>query len=96
MTEKTSLHLLEEEVNDEASFLKFAEALLHDWVDECQKEKETPSPLGSVGVNGWQNGELGSFLEAAIAWAAAHPMFKGELNPWRKFALFLHAGKFYE
>jgi hypothetical protein len=96
MAEKTNLYSLEKAVKDEASFLKFADALLQDWLDECQKEIQNPTPAGSPGANGWQNGDLAGFLEAAIAWATAHPMFRDETNPWKRFAAFLHAGKFYE
>lgn len=96
MAENTNLYLLEKNVKDEASFLIFAEALLQDLLDERKKEKDNPSPTSSPGANGWQNVDLADFLEAAIAWAKAHPMFTDETNPWQKFAVFLHAGKFYE
>jgi hypothetical protein len=94
MEEKADLYLLQEAVKDKTSFLKFADALLQNWLDECQKESF--SPIDNADTDGWQNGDLASFLEAAIAWASVHPMFSDEINPWQKFAAFLHAGKFYE
>ena len=96
MGQNTNLHLLEEKVKDEMSFLSFADALLQDLLDEREKEKENPNSPYGRGANGWQNTDLAAFLEAAIAWAKVHPMFTEEANPWQKFAVFLHAGKSYE
>ena len=96
MTGNTNLHLLTEDVEDEMSFLNFAEALLQDLLEERKREKENPSAAYSAGANGWQNADLDGFLKAAIAWAKDHPKFTDKTNPWQKFAIFLHAGKFYE
>lgn len=96
----TDLFELEKEVHDEASFLVFVEALMKDKIEEGQKEKAHPSSPFSPGANGWENGTIAAFLEAAIAWARdtakGTPSYKKPDNPWRRCAQILHAGKFCE
>ena len=86
-------------VKDEESFLKFAEALYLDWIDEVEKEKKKPSPPYSSGANGWENGTIDAFLEASVAWARSggkDPSVDIGNNLWKYFAAFLYAGKHYE
>lgn len=86
-------------VVDEKSFIEFAKALQADKEEENRIEKEEPSPPYSQGHNGWENGSIEAFLESSIAWSEDTnfgEMFSKDLNPWRKFANFLLAGKFYE
>jgi len=95
-------------VCDQHSFLEFAKALIADREDEVAKEREKPSSPYGPGANGWENSTIEDFLEAAVAWAedsefgqmqwTPEGMAKGlqEDNPWRRFANFLYAGKFYE
>ena len=96
----TDLHELVTTVHDEESFLSFLRALLEDWESEQQSERLNPSPPYSPGENGWENGTIGAFLDAAIAWARdsrkgqfAQPL---DQNPWFRRAHILYAGKFYE
>jgi hypothetical protein len=58
------------QVVDETSFLQFLAALKDDWDDEQAKESVAPSSPYGPGANGWENGTIGAFLEAAIAWPA--------------------------
>ena len=90
-----------EKVNDEASFLVFAKALLADREDEVRKEKIKPSSPYGPGANGWENGSIEAYIESAIAWAEDSNFGKSQEpgiqeNPWKQFAVFLYCGKIYE
>jgi len=95
----TDLYELVETVVDRESFLSFARALVLDLEDEARKEQESPSSPYGPGANGWENGSIEAYLDAAIRWTEA---WKGKehelpLEPsWRSFAEFLFAGKYYE
>lgn len=89
-----------ESVRDEQSFLEFVKALYIDRQIELEKEKIDPSSPYSSGADGWENGTIEDFLESAHAWAldtnfGANQELE-EALPWRRFAQFLYAGKFYE
>ncbi|MDT4329116.1 MULTISPECIES: DUF7660 family protein [unclassified Methylomonas] len=96
----TDLFQLADTVHDEKTFLAFVEALHADWEDENEKERKTPSPPFSSGANGWENGSVGAFLDAAASWGKASSQglstYTKPENPWRRAAHILHAGKFYE
>jgi len=84
-----------EAVNDEASFLSFAEALR---AERAGVENLAVTPDGFQGE--WANGSIEQFLEAAIAWAqdsnfGARPGPK-PTNAWHLCAMFLWAGRSYE
>ncbi len=92
-------------VYDRDSFLVFLRQLYDDWEDSIAKEREHPSNPYDSGANGWQNGSVGAFLEAALAWAetCAERNDKGLPYPtlsrepsWESFAYVLMAGKTYE
>ena len=88
-----------EKVKDQDTFLAFAKALQTDREDEVQKEKKNPSGTYSSGANGWENSSIDGFLESAIAWAEDSNFgnkIEGIDSLWKKFALFLYAGKTYE
>jgi len=89
-----------EAVEDAASFLVFARALLADRERSVRLEKEQALPPNCAGHAGWENGSIESFLEAAISWAEDSKFGQGQStapeNPWRQFALFLYCGKTYE
>jgi hypothetical protein len=88
---------LEAAVCDEASLLRFMEALGADFADERRQETIAPSPRYCPGANGWENGTIDALLECAVAWAKAEkPFHIAAGNPWRRCAQILHAGKFYE
>lgn len=98
-TMATDLFQLADTVHDEKSFLDFVEALRADW-DEKEIENKTPSLPYSAGANGWENGEVGAFLDAAASWGKSSikgmPTYTKPENPWCRAAHILHAGKFYE
>ncbi|MEM6358194.1 MAG: hypothetical protein AAF844_21250 [Pseudomonadota bacterium] len=86
------------EVRDEASFLNFLAALSDDWERACRLEARTPSsPYASI--HGWENTDIGSFFEAAVAAAragAAVSAPEDDANIWRIAATILYRGKAYE
>jgi len=94
------LNQLLEEVVDEKTFLVFVKALIEDRIDEVEKEKIHPSSPYGPGCNGWENGSIEGYLEAAVAWAEDSKWgVKGgrpDQNFWKKIANFLYAGKSYE
>jgi hypothetical protein len=84
-----------ENVSDAESFLKFVKALAVDREDEVAKEKSKPvSPFGP-GANGWEQGTIESYLDAAVAWAEDSQGLPKEPS-WKAFADFLYSGKYYE
>ncbi|MBO3273704.1 DUF7660 family protein [Pseudomonas schmalbachii] len=78
------LHEQLDEVNDSATFLRFARALAAD--------KATG--------NGWENTTIEAFLDGAISWAEDSDFGLSQgltpSNPWQQFAVFLYCGKIYE
>ena len=87
-----------EEVVDEATFIDFLRALADDWEEEREIEKAKPSSPYGPGALGWENGSIGTFLDAAIGWGLAWKEEREKLgaNPWRRAAEILLAGKYYE
>ena len=87
---------LADKVTDEASFVEFIKALA---LDRAAEKTISTSPYGP-GANGWENGNIETFLEAASAWACAS---RGGLvgydlpsNPWKRCADIFLMGKHYE
>lgn len=91
---------LANQVTDERSFLEFLDALAADWSEEQQKEAVNPSIPYGPGENEWENGTIGSFLDAAAGWGAASvnglQYYEKPDNPWRRVAQILYMGKIYE
>jgi hypothetical protein len=90
-----ALYQVLEEVTDEQSFIRFAEALEHDRRSVEEREVTMDGFRGE-----WANQSISGFLEAATAWARSsafgtRPGPKPD-NPWRLFALFLWAGRSHE
>jgi hypothetical protein len=87
-------------VCDEATFVEFLSALAADRADEVQKEEKEPSSPYGPGANGWENGTIEAFLEAACAWAEASKdglkLYQKPSNPWKRCADILYTGKIYE
>ncbi len=88
------------EVVDEESFIEFLSVLAADRADEVEKEREKPSSPYGPRRNGWENGSIEAFLDAACRWGAQSvngmPLLPKSTNPWRRCADILLAGKFYE
>ena len=94
---------LEEQLDlvvDERTFLDFVHALAIDREDEVRKEKTKSSSPYGPGANGWENGTIEAFLEAACSWGRSSfhglPLYEKSTNPWRRCADILHMGKLYE
>jgi len=89
-----------DQVTDEASFLSFIRALARDRADEVRKEAISPSHPFSAGVNGWQNGSIETFLDAAHEWGESSvdglQHYRHPRNPWTRAAHIIAAGKYYE
>ena len=94
--EDKHLHDLARSVETEADFLHFAQALLADWRDEEEKKKLRPTKDGESRPNGWENGTIGTFLEAMIAWKEDSRREFNDSPSWKLFALMLLAGSRYE
>jgi hypothetical protein len=84
-----------EKVNSKQTFIEFVAALENDRAEEVEKEKSKKSSPFGPGANGWQNGTIENFLDAAHAFAQDSPLIS-EIPDWKSFALILYAGKFYE
>ncbi|WP_332876662.1 DUF7660 family protein [Massilia sp. S19_KUP03_FR1] len=85
-----------EAVVDEPTFLTFVEALAD---DRRRADRAVARAVGEA-QNGWENDSIQDFLEAGHAWAQ-DSTFGAEQGlasaaPWKKFAVFLYAGKIYE
>jgi hypothetical protein len=94
------LHEQAHSVCDQQSFLAFVRALVADREDEVAKERVKPTSPYGPGANGWGNGTIEAFFEAAAKWAEDSEFGKTQGlpddNPWRLFAIFLYCGKIYE
>lgn len=87
-----------ESVTDEESFLAFVRALAADRTLAAEEEKRD---AGYGAPRRWQSSTIEQFLEGAIAWAEESGFGRrqglgDEVSPWRRFAVFLYAGKIYE
>lgn len=96
----SQLEAILDSVNDEQSFLRFLQALAADWEDEQQKELANPSSPYGLGTNGWENGTIGAYLDAAVSWGDSSidglRFYEKPSNPWKRAADILHMGKLYE
>jgi hypothetical protein len=94
------LHEALESVSDSKSFLAFARLLAEDRADEVRREADSSSSPYGPGANGWENGTIEAFLEAAVSWGEATDVGLSQGlepdNPWKRFATFLYCGKIYE
>ena len=94
------LNELLDNVNDESSFLAFANALALNRVQSRESEKVSPSSPYRAAANGWENTSIEDFLEGAIAWGESTNLGVSQglspSNPWLRFATFLYCGKIYE
>jgi hypothetical protein len=95
-----NLQTILESVADEQSFLQFMQALAEDWEDEQESERAKPSSPYGPGANGWENGTVGAYLDAAVRWGEASinalAVYEKPANPWKRAAQILYMGKLYE
>lgn len=82
-------------VDDRESFLDFVRDLAIDRSAAAKAEFENSDKPYKT-FRGWQNSEIDTFLECAVAWAEVHGFFRSPKPSWRAFAEFLYAGKIYE
>ena len=61
------LYELADNVETEQDFLSFVQALMEDKESENKKEKVKPSSPYGTGANGWENGNIVTFLDAALS-----------------------------
>ena len=75
-------------------------ALAEDWEDEQKSEQASPSSPYGAGANGWENGTVGAYLDAALRWGEASinglAVYEKPTNPWERAAQILYMGKLYE
>jgi hypothetical protein len=87
-------------VRDEASFIRFIEALGADFARERLLEQTSPSSPYGPGALGWENASVDAFLDAAASWAESSTRHAQAdvvvSNVWQRCAAILLAGKFYE
>ena len=83
-------------VIDRDSFLAFVRELAADFYDSAEKEKVTPCPPGGPLANGWENGSIDAFLDAARQCAIDLRDRMPKEPSWKVFAEFLCWGKVYE
>ena len=95
------LHEHLDDVKDKESFATFVSALIEDCEQAQKLQKENPDYWRWGAPNGWQNGTIESFLDAALA-GSQSPANEERIeklareNPWKCFANFLYLGKIYE
>ena len=83
-------------VNSKDTFLEFVDALRADWEASREEERVRPSSPYSADARGWENPELGAFLEAMSAWSRASVNRLDTQPTWQTFANMLMAAKIYE
>lgn len=97
---KKELHEILEQVNDEKSFLEFANALLNDRIAEVNAQNKKETDDCGRGPLGWENHTIEDFLEAANSWAESTNLGAtqdlGNTSPWKRCATYLYCGKIYE
>jgi hypothetical protein len=82
-------------VADRDSFFAFVRALIEDREDEISKDSIKPSNPYGASANGWENGTIETYLDAALSWAEDSQGLCREPS-WKAFAQFLYSGKIYE
>ena len=75
-------------------------ALIHDRLNDEERERMQPTSSWGPGASGWQNGSIVAYLDAASRWAEDSDLGENQGLPpgptWKQFAAFLYAGKIYE
>ncbi len=86
------------DVSDFQTFVRFVRWLAADRIEEIEKERLSPSHPMDAGANGWQNGSIEAFLDAAAACGEDNFQLTGyePVPSWQEFARFLAGGKSYE
>ena len=99
-----NLHELASNVNSKETFLEFVSALRDDWYASREEERAQPSSPYGRDARGWENPDLGGFLDALGSWLEVadryyhnidHPLDTSQPS-WRLFADTLLSAKIYE
>ena len=90
------LHELAQRVDSKDTFLEFVAALRADWEASRAEESAHPSSPYSPDARGWENPDIGRFLEAMQAWTEDMDERVSASPSWRTFADMLMAAKIYE
>jgi hypothetical protein len=86
-----------DQVNDRDSFIAFVRALALEREEAEQIERDDPERYPLDGVHNWKNGDIASFLFAALDYFRDKPLHTPESDPsWKMFAEFLYFGKIIE
>jgi hypothetical protein len=86
-----------DQVTDRDSFIAFVSALAAERREAQRLEQQDPVRYQLGGALNWQNGDIASFLEAALCYFDNSPFHQPEAVPsWRMFAEFLYFGKIIE
>ncbi len=87
---KTDLYQLANSVETEQDFLDFVYELMQDRNDDENVNQSSPNDSE---INGWENGNIVSFLDAALAWGQASinglELHEKPTNPWKKNSSYL-------
>ena len=68
-------------VVDQQSFIEFVTALAEEREEAEQMEREEPLRYQLGGANGWQNGNISSFLYASLEYFEQRPFHEPESTP---------------
>jgi hypothetical protein len=90
------LHEMADRVDSKETFLEFVAVLRADWEASRAEESARPSSPYSPDARGWENPDLGRFLEAMHAWTDDMGDRVAPQPSWRTFAHMLMAAKIYE
>lgn len=86
-----------DQVTDRDSFIAFVTALAQEREKAEQLEREEPVRYQLGGAYDWQNGDIASFLQAALQYFKPGMFRQPEETPsWKMMADFLYFGKIYE
>ncbi|AFY44435.1 hypothetical protein [Nostoc sp. PCC 7107] len=84
-----------EQVTDKQTFIKFVQALVKERERAQEIENKHPNAHIVDGALGWKNGDIPSFLSAALECFTAQPGTYEEQNPsWKMFASFFISVKY--
>nr|WP_198984255.1 hypothetical protein [Herbaspirillum sp. ASV7] len=87
-------------VVDEVSFINFLNVLSADWFAETELHAASPQSPYSAGALGWENGCIGTFLQASARWVENSrndlQFYEVPANPWRRVADIMFMGKIYD
>ena len=84
-------------VRDRDSFIAFVRALALEREEAEQIERDDPETYSVDGANNWKNGDIASYLFAALDYFTDKPLHTPESEPsWGMFAEFLYFGKIIE